>query len=64
MFPDNWKFSGPTMEVYKQIGNAVPVGLGKKLGEHIIQLLDGKLIKSPKDFRYSRYKNTSHLDLN
>ena len=64
MFRDNWKFSGPTMEVYKQIGNAVPVGLGKKLGEHIIQLLDGKSIKSPKDFRYSRYKNTSHLDLN
>jgi DNA (cytosine-5)-methyltransferase 1 len=64
MFPDYWKFSGPTMEIYKQIGNAVPVGLGEKLGEHILQLLDGKPVKYPKDFRYSRYKNTSHLDLN
>jgi len=32
-FPDDWVFVGSTAEKYKQIGNAVPVGLGKAIGE-------------------------------
>lgn len=31
-FPDNWSFCGKTSEIYKQIGNAVPVELAKEVG--------------------------------
>lgn len=39
-FPDNWEFSGSTAQQYKQIGNAVPVNLGKELGYSIIEFLN------------------------
>ncbi len=39
-FPDNWKFSGATTQQYKQIGNAVPVNLGKEVGYSVIQFLN------------------------
>lgn len=31
-FPDDWQFSGGIPQKYKQIGNAVPIGLGKAIG--------------------------------
>lgn len=31
-FPDNWVFEGSTADKYRQIGNAVPVGLGYAIG--------------------------------
>lgn len=36
-FPDDWFLSGSMIDQYRQIGNAVPVGLGKVLGEALIQ---------------------------
>ncbi|WP_165438729.1 DNA (cytosine-5-)-methyltransferase [Albibacterium indicum] len=39
-FPDEWKFSGALTQQYKQIGNAVPVNLGKELGFSIIAFLN------------------------
>jgi len=34
-FPDNWIFSGSISQQYKQIGNAVPVGLAFAVGKQI-----------------------------
>ena len=34
-FPKNWKFSGTTIQKYKQIGNAVPVNLAFAVGKEI-----------------------------
>lgn len=52
-FPDNWIFSGSVAQQYKQIGNAVPVNLGKEIGYSIIRFLnefyDSKSNKSDSD---------------
>ena len=39
-FPDDWKFEGSVAQQYKQIGNAVPVNLGKEVGYSIINFLN------------------------
>lgn len=58
-FPEDWDIQGSLLEKYKQIGNAVPVGLGRAIGHHISKLLAGVEISEIKDFSYSRYKGTS-----
>lgn len=40
-FPDDWKFIGTTVSKYKQIGNAVPIGLAKAIGEMLISVATG-----------------------
>lgn len=40
-FPDDWKFVGTTADKYKQIGNAVPVGLAKAIGQMLISVDEG-----------------------
>ena len=61
-FPDNWKLSGNLRNQYKQIGNAVPVSLGKAIGKLIINHAQKKQIKQIEGFKYSRYLNTSDKD--
>lgn len=39
-FPDEWKFEGSMAQQYKQIGNAVPVNLGKEVGYSIVKFLN------------------------
>lgn len=39
-FPDDWEFSGPLSQQYKQIGNAVPVNLGREIGYSIVSFLN------------------------
>jgi DNA (cytosine-5)-methyltransferase 1 len=40
-FPDDWEFAGKMGDIYKQIGNAVPVNLAKCIGESIMTALNG-----------------------
>lgn len=72
MFPDSWQFAGNIAAVYKQIGNAVPIGLAEAAGKHI--LLFDSLSKKEKEAisqrkssstsKYSRYKRTDELHFN
>lgn len=39
-FPDDWIFAGSQAQQYKQIGNAVPVNLGREIGYSIIKFLN------------------------
>jgi len=39
-FPDDWVFKGSSTQIYKQIGNAVPVNLALAIGRSIIKMLN------------------------
>ena len=41
-FPDSWRFTGTTANKYKQIGNAVPVGLARAIGEMLVSVANGE----------------------
>lgn len=41
-FPDDWLFSGTIGDQYKQIGNAVPVELARRIGIQIKKALSKK----------------------
>lgn len=58
-FPQSWKICGPILEQYRQIGNAVPIRLGKAIAKRIIADMNGERYMPPTGYRYSRYKNTS-----
>ncbi|MCI6574712.1 MAG: DNA cytosine methyltransferase [Arcanobacterium sp.] len=62
-FPDDWIIEGRPQQQYKQIGNAVPLGLGEAIGQAIVAHSKGISAEPPKNFRYSRYRNTSDLEL-
>lgn len=38
-FPDDWMFVGSMADQYRQIGNAVPVELARRVGVQIIKAL-------------------------
>lgn len=50
-FPDDWKFIGNTAAKYRQIGNAVPVGLAEAIGRAIVSTADNSAIVPTKRFR-------------
>lgn len=60
-FPDDWIVYGSLSDQYKQIGNAVPASLGKAIGNAILNHMNGKNENPPRDFNYSRYKNTDDV---
>jgi DNA (cytosine-5)-methyltransferase 1 len=39
-FPDEWEFQGSMNQVYKQIGNAVPVNLAAAIGRQLVKSLN------------------------
>jgi DNA (cytosine-5)-methyltransferase 1 len=50
-FPDWMRFAGPPSAAFRQIGNAVPVALGRRIGESILASMN-----APRSARY-----TTHL---
>lgn len=64
-FPDSWKFAGNIREQYKQIGNAVPIGLGYMAGKAIVDFHEGRRPEIPEvenRVNYSRYKNCTDTE--
>ena len=66
MFPDDWKFAGSLADIYKQIGNAVPVGMGYAAAKHLLWFDSLTAAQKKKvqvidpNATYSRYKKTDH----
>ena len=64
-FPDDWIFKGTVAAKYKQIGNAVPVGLAKAIGEAVISTADKAATITTKRFRgtsiHNRIKSAMEL---
>ncbi len=64
-FPDDWIFTGTTAAKYRQIGNAVPIGLAEAIGKAIISTADKTAAIETKRFRgtsvHNRIKNAIEL---
>lgn len=56
-FPDDWIFTGTIASKYKQIGNAVPVGLAMELGKAILAVADHTAAIETKRFRGTNIHN-------
>lgn len=50
-FPDSWTFMGTNAAKYRQIGNAVPVGLAVELGKVVLSVADQTASIQTKRFR-------------
>lgn len=50
-FPDDWQFVGTSIAKYRQIGNAVPVGLALALGNAVLSVADQSAEIRTKRFR-------------
>lgn len=64
-FPDSWTFNGRLETIYKQIGNAVHVGLGQAVGQQIMRFINGQTSANEEarnNIPHSRYKNTKYRD--
>ena len=64
-FPDDWIFIGTTASKYRQIGNAVPIGLAEAIGKAIISTADKTSTIHTKRFRgtavHSRIKTALEM---
>jgi DNA (cytosine-5)-methyltransferase 1 len=56
-FPDGWVFIGTTAAKYRQIGNAVPVGLAEAIGKAVCAVADGNAVVETKRFRGTNVHN-------
>ena len=65
-FPEHWQFMGRIESVYRQIGNAVPVGLGAAVGRQIMRNIEGTINLNEEvanKIPYSRYSNAMDHEL-
>lgn len=53
-FPDEWQFQGSANQIYKQIGNAVPVNLGYAMGKEIVRALNHYSIQEELKARFQQ----------
>lgn len=56
-FPDDWLFEGTTAAKYRQIGNAVPIGLAEAIGKSILSVADQSAAIETKRFRGTNVHN-------
>lgn len=67
-FPDDWIFKGTTVAKYRQIGNAVPVGLARALGQALLSVANNDAIIKTKRVRgtdvHNRIKNAIEMGYN
>lgn len=64
-FPDNWKLQGKLTDIFKQIGNAVPTGLGYVAGKTILDFHHGEFDpqrEKKNRVPYSRYTGCSDFE--
>ncbi|MBW4667732.1 MAG: DNA cytosine methyltransferase [Cyanomargarita calcarea GSE-NOS-MK-12-04C] len=59
-FPDDWVITGNIQAQYRQIGNAVPISLGRAIGRLIKRHINNEPIKQYDGFVYSRYIGCDH----
>ena len=66
-FPENWIFEGSTAAKYKQIGNAVPVGLAEAIGRAVVATADHSAVVETKRFKgtgvHNKIKNALELGI-
>jgi len=60
-FPADWTICGTLSDQYRQVGNAVPVGLGEAIGRAILAHKNGEVALPPEGFPHSRYKGTDEV---
>ena len=56
-FPDDWIFTGNTSAKYRQIGNAVPIGLAEAIGRAILATAENTAVVPTKRFRGTKVHN-------
>lgn len=64
-FPDDWHFEGSVNQVYKQIGNAVPVNLAYAIGKELVKALNEYTVKKElqKKYKKDHLTNSKQLSL-
>lgn len=56
-FPDDWIFAGSMNQIYKQIGNAVPVNLAYAIGKELVNSLNKHIVEEELRKKFESEKN-------